>query len=89
MSSSPKKIFVHVRKKDCSITFSEVEEKNCKNIEYIRKEDAELDWTDIDNIRRIKRDLEMSIASENMSSIEFDAEVARRFNEQRRKRWKS
>ena len=33
---APEKIYVHIRQKPCEITFSEVIEKGCSNIEYIR-----------------------------------------------------
>ena len=39
-----------------------------------------LTWEDIDNIRRIIDELDGSIASEGMTVLEFNAEVARRFN---------
>ena len=33
---APEKIYVHIKYKPCEITFSEVIEKECLNIEYIR-----------------------------------------------------
>lgn len=35
-AKAPEKIYVHIRQKPCEITFSEVIEKGCSNIEYIR-----------------------------------------------------
>ena len=41
---APDKIYIHTRTEPyCSITWSEVKEKNCTNEEYIRK-DALLVW---------------------------------------------
>lgn len=41
---APDKIYIHTRTEPyCSITWSEVKEKNCTNEEYIRK-DALLEW---------------------------------------------
>ena len=37
-NSAPEKIYVHIKYKPCEITFSEVIEKECSNIEYIRKD---------------------------------------------------
>jgi len=34
--NTPEKIYVHIKDKPCEITFSEVIEKECSNIEYIR-----------------------------------------------------
>ena len=48
---TPKEIYVHIRKEPRpSITFSEVEEKDCENIKYIRADIAELTWEDIEKI---------------------------------------
>ena len=33
---APEKLYVHIKDKPCEITFSEVIEKECSNIEYIR-----------------------------------------------------
>ena len=35
-NEAPEKIYVHIKDKPCEITFSEVIEKECSNIEYIR-----------------------------------------------------
>lgn len=35
-ATTPEKIYVHIKDKPCEITFSEVIEKGCSNIEYIR-----------------------------------------------------
>ena len=37
-NKAPEKIYVHIKYKPCEITFSEVIEKECSNIEYIRKD---------------------------------------------------
>lgn len=35
-AEAPEKIYVHIKDKPCEITFSEVIEKGCLNIEYTR-----------------------------------------------------
>ena len=35
-NEAPEKIYVHIKYKPCEITFSEVIEKECSNIEYTR-----------------------------------------------------
>lgn len=37
-NGAPERIYVHIKYKPCEITFSEVIEKECSNIEYIRKD---------------------------------------------------
>ena len=82
---APKEIFVHIRKEPRpSITFSEIEEKNCENIKYIRSDIAELTWVDMLNI--------VTLANKVYDEFDTDStfgeiynEVLRRFNEQRNK----
>lgn len=39
----PDKIYIHKKDNPIEITWSEIEEKDCQNVEYIRK-DALLEW---------------------------------------------
>ena len=40
---TPDKIYIHKKDNPIEITWSEIEEKDCQNVEYIRK-DALLEW---------------------------------------------
>jgi hypothetical protein len=51
-NEAPEKIYVHIKDKPCEITFSEVIEKECSNIEYTRTDafiEKAWDWIE-DNI---------------------------------------
>lgn len=56
------------------------------DVRYILAEAANLDWEDVDAIRRIIAELDMSIESKNMTTVEFDSTVAFKFNGFKEKR---
>jgi len=53
---------------------------------YVRSDVAELNWEDISEIRKIIDKLSWSTYSDGLTEVEFNAKVAKEFNEWRKNR---
>ena len=87
---SPGVIYVHIKEEPHpSLTFSEVKEKNCENIKYIRADLATLTIADIEKIHvfidAVKKNKTGAFTFTRLSPEQYE-DVLRRFNEQKEKK---